>query len=836
MKIISLELIGYLRLALTGINYLKIIPESKLQLILGTNGSGKSSLLYELSPLPALSNSFSKGGSKTIILEHNKNYYELSSNFTNGNKYSFLKNSEELNPGYTITVYKDLVKKEFNLTAEVHEVLLGLQTFHSMSVLERRNWFTNLSNLDYNYAISYYMKLKEQLRDIQGAIKLNQSRLVQESDKLLNPNEENDYRLKIVELNKLLAMLLDMKSPMATSREYNTTMVSSTESKIRDVVNQLTTSIKLFTNEENYRSIQDIDNAIINYQASINHYSLLVDTTCKTIESKQKTLDALAKTNLSSINDTDSYIASINSEIALLTKQLKFSTSYIDPKEQLQALTTIYDNLVDIFTHIEVNPMTSFINGSVNREISQLSYTALLETQSSLAKDIFITETEVNKYSMKKKELDHFKAHNRVECPKCTHTWYQGYDDQTYDITLKELQKYTTKLTTITASNVKLQDDLLRYKNYLSLQKSYIDIATNWKILSPLWLHIKTSEKFFTNPKSIVNDLDQYRQDILIAIQIATLDIKLKEVLELKEVVTKNQLSTLEDLIKESTELNDNLHTYNSKIISNKASISKLNNYKETIANVSRMKAAIELLLKEREDRINDVIKSYRLETLNELIQIVQLELTKREQLISKIDVQKAVITNLELQVKEYTAKAELLKIAVKELSPSEGLIAKGLTGFINHFTKQMNIFIASIWQYPLEILPIQANDDSLDLDYKFIIRVNDTYNAPDVSKGSLGMKEVIDIAFKIISMQYLNLSDYPLYLDEPAHNLDMVHKAAMFKMINDLVASNFSQVFMISHFENSYGSIKNMDLTVLCRNNIVLPKDAIANKVTIIK
>ena len=53
MKIISLELEGAIRLELSGIKNLKITPETSITAIIGSNGSGKSSLLHYLSPLPA---------------------------------------------------------------------------------------------------------------------------------------------------------------------------------------------------------------------------------------------------------------------------------------------------------------------------------------------------------------------------------------------------------------------------------------------------------------------------------------------------------------------------------------------------------------------------------------------------------------------------------------------------------------------------------------------------------------------------------------------------------------------------------------------------------------
>lgn len=61
MIIEKLELKFYKRMLLRSINHITITPKSKIQIILGTNSSGKSSLLKELSPLPANPSDYLKG-------------------------------------------------------------------------------------------------------------------------------------------------------------------------------------------------------------------------------------------------------------------------------------------------------------------------------------------------------------------------------------------------------------------------------------------------------------------------------------------------------------------------------------------------------------------------------------------------------------------------------------------------------------------------------------------------------------------------------------------------------------------------------------------------------
>ena len=53
MTLKSLELHEYARFPLDGMRGIRINPSSPVQIILGTNGSGKSALLSQCNPLPA---------------------------------------------------------------------------------------------------------------------------------------------------------------------------------------------------------------------------------------------------------------------------------------------------------------------------------------------------------------------------------------------------------------------------------------------------------------------------------------------------------------------------------------------------------------------------------------------------------------------------------------------------------------------------------------------------------------------------------------------------------------------------------------------------------------
>jgi ABC-type molybdenum transport system ATPase subunit/photorepair protein PhrA len=74
--------------------------------------------------------------------------------------------------------------------------------------------------------------------------------------------------------------------------------------------------------------------------------------------------------------------------------------------------------------------------------------------------------------------------------------------------------------------------------------------------------------------------------------------------------------------------------------------------------------------------------------------------------------------------------------------------------------------------------------------------------------------------------MKYLGLKDTPLILDEFGRTMDPKHRTNAYNIINQVMVSNFKQIFIVSHFESMYGSFKNSDITILSDENMLLSED----------
>ena len=148
---------GYDRFFLNNIESITYAPKQKFQLILGSNGSGKSSLLSELNPLPINKTDFRENGFKEITKEKNGSTFVLKSTI---NKNSFKKDNIELNPGGTKKVQLNLIREYFNLTPRYNNVVLGIEKLTTMSTNDRKQYLREMSTVDYAYGIYLYNSLK----------------------------------------------------------------------------------------------------------------------------------------------------------------------------------------------------------------------------------------------------------------------------------------------------------------------------------------------------------------------------------------------------------------------------------------------------------------------------------------------------------------------------------------------------------------------------------------------------------------------------------------------------------------------------------------------------
>lgn len=822
MRYTELELTGFKRLRLANINYIKINPQEKLQLLLGTNGSGKSSLLKELSPLPASAQDYTKDGQKRIVIEAHNHTYVLVSTFSPTQRHSFLKDGEELNQGGTASIQKELCRKIFNITPDVHELRTGVIMFNRMGPGERRYWLTRLSDTNFTYALGIYQKLKERHRDVQGAIKMNQSRAIQEANKLLSDDQVTQLRQEIKEYRDMLEKLLTLKSPSKHVTVDIEQDIQQLEDEISNISRQMIRIRGKFLNLEGFQSYEDIDEMIIKTTSNVNNLNYIIEHVAKEIQSLQDTIAALTKANICNFQELDVKRTQLNKEIENLVTKINKDINFGDPVNALQALNTIQTNLTDIASELKPN------DGDYTRDKFQAHVDLLAKSRIALQ----IDETNYVAAQAKYKTLTEAKAELPINCPKCNYQWQLGYDEKQYNDIFLYMDTKFKAINETKQTIARLELVVADFKQYFQLRQAYNELTKSWPTLEPLWHYIVNTDMLDNKPNSILYLIDRVKGSIQVQIEVNELLKQLAELNNLKIATIALESNHIEKTTLKIAELEEELFKQNRLLSRYTRYIQQLKEYKKVATFIKDQSVRIEILTNTRTEKFETLLDALKQNTLNDMIRYVQLELVKREQQLSQIDLQINLVNSIKKQVQDLEAEVIVLAALVKEISPTEGLIAKGLLGFINSFVQQMNSFIRKAWLYPMELIPgLPDADNDIDLDYKFSLKINDQDIVPDIKLASSAMSEVINLAFVIVAMKYLGLSDAPLLLDELGHSMDSAHRSSIFNVITTLIAqSSFSQVFVVSHFENCYGSIANADITVLCSKNIILPKNTIYN------
>ncbi|EPU3829003.1 hypothetical protein ACVWU4_000984 [Campylobacter coli] len=801
MFIKSLELHNYKRFFLSNIKTLTYKPNNPIQIIIGPNGVGKSQLLKELSPIPAdINKNYNKDGYKKIEILHNNNTYLLTSN----TKHSFLFNGVELNEGGTRKVQLQLVKEHFNLTPEVFEILLNNNKFTNMSPSERKKWLFECSKIDYTYSITVFNNLKSYIRDILGYIRKIQDDVIKMETLLDNSDTKIDkYKKDIENLECLLTFYKDNR---------NTINMLNNQSTFKDIDNNLIPSIRRILNNDSIFNIQELNKQLeLLYKDKEHNNSKIKDI------NKQ-------------LSELDNYVNITN--LNIINNKLQETQINIDKLSSYNFLNLDLNNYnIDSMVNSYKNIITNIIE-TIN-ELRDFKYRNLYKTeyknQSVLVQNI---KYEINNLTNKSnfinnniKDIEtHLNNTQHTKCPICQHVFKPNEIEHKNKIEQynKELELINKQLD-IKQKELVIQSDKLEEFDNIDKRIKYIkELINNNPESSIIFKYLLTNVDIYTDSiDSVITFINSIsiKLDYLKQLQHY---IKIKNELLKEQAIAKTfeqkaidlnklKIETLEKELTHITAMNNNINKQ-IDILNNNINITNSFNNK------------IEELKKLNNNINNNFIKNLRniyIDYLSELINIITEEYIIKVDEYNKLLSYKESIDKFKLEIEEKKHIYKLGNILLKELSPTEGLIAKSISSFINKFIEDINLVINNIWTYKVELLPSEVNEEN-DLDYRFRVKINDDEIIEDISKLSSSLQEIVNLAFRMVFCKYSKL-DYPLYLDELGSTFDKAHRNATYNVIDKLLVLDYSQIFIVCHYENLYASFKNADFNVLSTNNIEL-------------
>lgn len=777
------------RFFLTGVEHYEYTPSSNITIIAWHNGYGKSSMLSQLTPMPAdLKKDYKEGGYKYLEYEMNGSTYIVSSGYLGPNKHSFIKDGKELNENGSAKTQKTLVEDHFKINNSIFSILLGTEVLTTMSPMIRKQWFTLLSPIDYTFPIKVWSNLRSRARDILGSIKILQEDLINKSNNVIKPEEIEPLKKKSEELNDVITKLSTSLKAVTqpSSRFEDKSVITDVFNKYyrnRNTILEIEESLGKLTKD---KAVYDLGNYENEYKKLNNELELKAKE-IKTLEhlksedelnnlkNKQKELETkIANSSFKNVITPFAILEEeLNNVISVskvhLDSLLSPSYSNIGGKKELLELRTKIDKLKSIF-----NSKKGIIT-TLNNSISELKNSKSLE----------------------------------LSCPNCNHSFH--YEPRQQLVSLENKLKIETE--ELTKIEKVLKEHLyLEYmtNNKIETLELFINILHKYNDLKPFLgnvseLPIETIPSVLNKARVLLLSYKEYEKDKQTYEEISKDILIIIRSNELASKLGISSIKTLEDHIQTLTDTR-------SKLI---VKINKLKNYLNLVNEIDNLVLQVKKYQKFRKSEYSFKIDSKYNALLLDNINSLKYELSTLQKKIQENDINASIIKNLQTTIEINKEKLSVVSSMVKVLSPDGGLIAKSINSFLNSYLGEMNNIINSVWKYPMVILPCEVSEEN-DLDYKFRVKVNNDEIIEDVSKLSSSMQEIVNLAFKLVFIKYLDLDYFPILLDEFGKTMDAEHRIAAFSVIDKVLSANFSQIILVCHFESMYSGFANCDMPQL--------------------
>lgn len=811
-----LRLKNFKRTALAGIKNIELTFNSPLQLIIGTNGCGKTSIMRQATPWVPEQEHFRPGGEKEFHCDKDGVEYKLISVLKSTWKHEFWRNGENLNQGGTTGVQKELIKRYFGLTQEIYSLLVGDTQFHRLSTAKRRELFTELSPTDLTYALTVYNRLKTSLRDTQGVIKHIESRLAQETAKLVDDATAAEYAKEAQLLNDELQLLLLNKEQRGDpTRDYR--------SEVGQTFNRITETLQKLQNtqlpEIPFPSINSVDDL----QQSLKEMELLVAGKHATKQQKASEFIELTSTIAELKNRNLGSRADVEEKLVKITEQLRgmrTTTSFTLPTECKQAYfeTEEFEKpLVDALTQLA--GWLSVEEADFTRDTQARTLVELEEAEKALG----ATRRKLESIHHR---LEHLSNTDTVECTQCSNKFVPGERPGERARLAEHLEKGTALERTQAETVERLlrtKTEHVEFEETLSVVRR---ISGTYQRCRGLFDEMIERGLPYRTSHRTIGAVFEWKADLKQAFEY---NEALKAKTQLEEVLEQIKLSEGNSgllLSERAQRLESEIYQLDQEI---KADSGYAKLLERDLRTITWYRSIHEALITDGLDsyqgKMEVAIVQLRNQIIDEVLDAHYARLSVLNHRIKQHDVAKALIIDLTQQLEESKRNEVAYKVLIDEISPTDGLISEQLSGFIASFVKSMNALIDKVWTYPLKVFPCGIEKD--ELDYRFPIEVGeDREPGSDVSCGSEAQKDFFDFVFVLVLGLYIDPNGFPLYLDELGASFDEEHRSRVWQFVRDYVDLGKSpQAFMISHYAANHTAIASADLLVIDSNNVSVPR-----------
>lgn len=817
-----------------------------INIVMGSNGSGKSTFLQILSSYPPPRPDFEKNGKLVHHIEHEGKSYVLTADF--GNKHgahSFKVEGKELNTSGVTSVQQELVEKYLGFTPKVKGLCHMEYDICRMGPSERKSFFISMNPVDLSLLLEKHKKSLSKIREFKNNLSMLHNRKVEVEAKLLDKDTLSaTYRNKelLVEQSSLVDKI------MYALEQHIDQLNTKYKVQIQDYNNKVRNGQKVLPADEiisyckslykdlpNYREVSrtDAENDRIKFTMDLRSTTEAIGTISNSANEIKKEIDQY---RLHLKNTMDNHSSSLEKELKELKEllvQYKVRTDLpvytpallSDAEALLQSrfkdlCLQFIDKPVHLWKPVKVRAVAQALD-KLKYRIEELKYKASQASMQlkEIVEELSTIATEVPGECI----LEQCKLRRGFVSKKQGLLLKQATVKGEYERADTHLKKRENAFQRLA---VKYQEQVPFYniwESILTLRQQYNSLSTSFQVAELF----KTLE---INPANVIRRIEDGITNTKNHTNFTKISERIVLIQKELEVATKSNTTSVEFLTKVLQEKSDKL---NSLLVDyDKCTATKL----QLLDNLAKI---------ERFDRILNKLSAYEdtyengaaailavksIEYHNKLL--LSCDIVKKDihhQLV-KIDgllkEQEGLLARYNEEIVKWINKIELDKwkyeVIEKSLSPNDGIPHGYMVSYLNNLIHNANYFISRVFSYHLHICPV---DDTKSLDFIFPVEVGDVI-VRDMSKLSKGQREMVNLAWTLaILLQTKRLDKYPIFLDEIGGGIDSYHTQKLIECLHDLVSKKvIQQLFIVSHGSMVINSFNDCDYICLRMENVLLP------------
>lgn len=817
----KLILVGFIPLLKKGVKEIDLDLSDILNILLGRNGFGKTTLLGQFSPLPPDNADYAPDGYKEWWYKDDRGTFILKSKTGKNSHHEFIFNGTNLNQGNTLLVQRELVKTYFKITPNINNVLTGLDVrdlFTTLSTAKRKEFLMAVNPNDTSYALKIFEKLKSNYNTIKGGLRTQRQRLVTEEGRMnqMASLSTEDLQKEIQQMDGQLRNALYIHGQLSQI-EYQD--LAPLKHSINNIISQLLGNNPRIKHTKSHylqrkeRLLRDLDDR---NKLSTKLSAVLGEVTTQLQGFNVEGLD---------LSGLQSRLDMILDSIHVYEEEIKTCESFFINHDYFHR-NKLYSSKAILHQGLELIDQIQMVYRTTDKEITSEGFRVKEQKLVHLKNEYNNIEQEIVQLNH---TLSHFSKAQLINCPECKTDFKLGFEK--FDV-----NKITAKRDNLAERSVELSKEIKRYEEY-------IESNTDWySSMSVLMRYLKRSH-FSEDLIDLIKEYDVGKRDPAVLIECIRRSISLNELKiqtnRLREESTQliAQIKFLQSndvaaLFQRAEDVERELAITQRSIGRIVTELAEVNNLIDVIVTDELLRDQLEILIDEITEKVNNNGK-YQLKIKVE--EIVNELSPRKDQLISSLiraQSLHSVIDSIKENIADMEKKEKHLLLLMDGLSPVKGLIGYLMNDFLKAVIGNINAIIQPVWSGRLVVLNCEASksdDDSVDLNYQFPVISGDS-NKPnkDIGNCSGGEREIINLAFRLTILRYLgNHCPVPLIMDEVGVNFDELHRRNFCNFIASLLRTDkVRQLVMVSHYINQFGMFADANIIALNVEGLSVPAE----------